>query len=364
MAKLKLMDLQSELTSEDWSAASNPISELSEKEQSTLLGANPPGGGPTKAEKTASKSLILNEMTASTREGAGRPAKVDWRNHGGKNFVTAVKNQGGCGSCVAFGTVGVLESMTKISKNQPNYSVDISEAHLFYCLKQDPNGCLNGWWPQHSFSEVKDHGVAQESFFPYTGRQQACNVRSGWQGTRTRIKDFKHISNPNAIKAWIAKEGPVSACYEVFEDFYAYRSGVYRHISGPSKGWHCVTVVGYNDTGGYWIAKNSWGTNWGDQGYFKIKYGECSFEHYGMWGVARKDVEDSKWITGKKVIGLWANNQNLNAFAYLEDEGWKKIANNNQENFFMLLTALVSAKNQSITPSVLIENGKIVQIYS
>lgn len=358
--KLEIIDLQSKLIDEDWDAAENSISELDEQEKTNILGATPPDGPPSNAEKEAHQKMMQAEMKSA--RATAHPSAVDWRNKNGHNYVTDVKNQGGCGSCVAFGTISALESAVKISKNSPGYNVDLSEAHLFYCLKGDPNGCSNGWWPQQAYDKIQQNGVAKENFFPYTGSQQSCRVQNGWEATKTKITGSTRITNVNQIKEWIANKGPVSACYEVFQDFYSYRSGVYRHVTGSSRGWHCVSVVGYNDAGGYWICKNSWGSGWGDNGYFKIKYGECSIELYGMWGV--NGIVDTTWLNNKKVLGLWANSSNLNVYAYIQDEGWKKIANNNQENLFMILTALIAAKNANKTVNVHINNGLIDQIYS
>ena len=62
--------------------------------------------------------------------------------------------------------------------------------------------------------------------------------------------------------------------FRVYEDFTAYESGVYEHVTGDYLGGHAVTLVGYNKTEKYWIVKNSWGTDWGEDGYFRIKMGE------------------------------------------------------------------------------------------
>jgi len=73
-------------------------------------------------------------------------------------------------------------------------------------------------------------------------------------------------------------EPTLSAALTVYNDFFSYSSGVYRHVSGEAAGGHCVCVVGYNDAGGYWICKNSWGDGWGDDGFFRIAYGECGID--------------------------------------------------------------------------------------
>lgn len=76
--------------------------------------------------------------------------------------------------------------------------------------------------------------------------------------------------------------GPVDATFNVYEDLYSYRSGIYHHVTGSYKGLHSVKVIGYGTEGGvdYWLVQNSWGRKWGIGGLFKIKKGadECIFE--------------------------------------------------------------------------------------
>jgi C1A family cysteine protease len=86
------------------------------------------------------------------------------------------------------------------------------------------------------------------------------------------------------MKNWISTKGPLSACFSVYDDFYAYTGGIYSHVSGNLVGGHCVSVVGYNDTGQYWICKNSWGTGFGENGFFRIAYVQCGIDAR-MWAV-------------------------------------------------------------------------------
>jgi len=84
--------------------------------------------------------------------------------------------------------------------------------------------------------------------------------------------------------------GPIVACFDVYEDFYHYTSGVYHHVSGDMLGGHAVKVVGWgteNNTP-YWLVANSWNQTWGMQGYFKIQRGnnECEFESQALAGLA------------------------------------------------------------------------------
>jgi C1A family cysteine protease len=97
-----------------------------------------------------------------------------------------------------------------------------------------------------------------------------------------------------AIKKWIATRGPVTGCFIVYADFLAYVGGIYQHVSGEKKGGHCVALVGYDDANSCWIAKNSWGSTFGENGFFRIRYGECGIDSwsgpYGAEGVSIQPV--------------------------------------------------------------------------
>jgi C1A family cysteine protease len=207
------------------------------------------------------------------------PAAYDLTNVGGKNFVTDVKDQLSCGSCVAFGTVATVESRLRVQRGDPNLAIDLSEAHLFFCLARAGGyNCSTGWWPEYAYDAFKNTGVTDDACYPYSMSNTDCSGRcSNWADRVLKITGYTSLTSKSAdIKEWVSTKGPVSACFIVYQDFFAYKSGVYKHVTGGQAGGHCVTTVGYNDNPGYWICKNSWGTSWGDRGFFKIGYGECA----------------------------------------------------------------------------------------
>ena len=75
-------------------------------------------------------------------------------------------------------------------------------------------------------------------------------------------------------------DGPIVAAFDVYEDFRDYTGGIYEHVWGDYLGGHAVAIVGYNDAENYWIVKNSWGTGWGENGWFRIRYGQCNIDSY------------------------------------------------------------------------------------
>jgi C1A family cysteine protease len=82
------------------------------------------------------------------------------------------------------------------------------------------------------------------------------------------------------MKQALADKGPFEATMTVYTDFFYYSGGIYRYTWGEEEGGHAITIVGYDDNGGYWIAKNSWGISWGEGGWFRIAYGECGIDDY------------------------------------------------------------------------------------
>jgi hypothetical protein len=105
-----------------------------------------------------------------------------------------------------------------------------------------------------------------------------CNQKSAnWRSRVVKIKNTGKIySDIDSIKKALLKHGPLVTSMKVYTDFYYYESGIYEHVFGNFEGYHAVIIVGYNDEAEYWICKNSWGTQWGEEGWFNIKYGNSN----------------------------------------------------------------------------------------
>lgn len=291
-----------------WTAGPTALSELSASEQKSFLGLDV-----DKAELQAMSAAIsaAEKVELSSFAAFAAPVSVDWRNNGG-NWVTPIKNQANCGSCVSFATCATLESRVRIACKNAGFSIDLSEAHLFYC--GCGNCCGTGWNFPPALNFCKTTGVGKETDFPYTPGNQPCKA-----GVAPYIK----IDNWTAIlsvadrKNILATKGPVVAGMAVFQDFYSYRTGVYRHVTGALVGYHAVSVIGYDDSLQCWIAKNSWGPGWGDAGFFKIAYGQCqidsSFAFYDVDLKCPAAPDDcARYVPGlKRVLELARTNQAL-----------------------------------------------------
>ena len=277
-----------------WEAAETPISVLSPSEQKKYLGLIV-----TEAEMKKMAAAVKKETTdeMSAPDFAVRfaaPTAKDWRNVGGKNYVTPVKNQGSCGSCVAFGTCASIESNMRIKSQDPNLNVDLSEAFCLFC----GGGSCSGWGLTSGLAYAKSTGVTDEACFPYQAKNMPCSNRcSDWQSRLVKILSYTSHSSMQARKNAIATIGPVVAGMAVYSDFSSYKSGIYQKTSGSTfRGYHCICVVGYDDSQQCWIIKNSWGTGWGEQGYCRIKYGQADLKIDSSWAFysCDPDVKPSK----------------------------------------------------------------------
>ena len=343
-----------------WVPGTTSVSELPPKEKLLRLGATPPPGEATlqEREQRAAAALQSAGLTASAA-----PAAYDLRNVGGKNFITPIRDQGGCGSCVAFGSAATVEGTFRVQRNDPNLAIDFSEAELFYCIaRAQGRNCGNGWWCDKGLDAFKTDGIVDEACYPYTAGDQNCSNRcADWQNRLTKINGWHAINNAADMKTWISTRGPLSCAFTVYNDFFSYRSGTYRHVTGDVAGGHCVSCVGYSDAGGFWICKNSWGHDWGEAGFFCIAYGQCGIDAQ-MWAV--DGITETGWLNGRKVLGLWTIDQDRNAWAYLDGGiGWRRIAFDNDNIFLDMLTHLASAKLGKNPVNVYQENGVIKQVY-
>lgn len=340
------------------------MAQMNEDERRIRLGFQPGPDDDDMAAAVKKDEVVSKEpVVRDAFEAFALPNQFRLDNVNGKNFTTPVKDQGSCGSCVAFGTSAVLETSYKKQRNKPNLVLNLSEAHLFYCYaKAEGRNCSNGWWPQNALAKAKSGGVTMDEFFPYTPGNQNCGLKSGWKDNLAKCGNYSKVSGRQKMKEWLVNKGSLTGCFIVYQDFFSYRSGVYRHVSGASAGGHCVEIIGYDDTQNCWICKNSWGTNWGDNGYFKIGYGQCQIETWsGPYGATGINVR--KWESNTEVRGLWSNSADRNAWVYLKSVGWKKVSPVSEIVQKTQLTQLISAKAASRKVRVLHENDTIEELY-
>ncbi len=220
----------------------------------------------------------------------GVPATWDWRTQG---IVPPVRDQGSCGSCWAFGTVAVMESA--VLKAGAATSIDLSEQFLVSCNK-DGWSCNGGLTASkyHTDTLAKSQtvvGGVLESVMPYTATNGSCTIAvphaykaDSWQFI---TGDEYSMPTVDQIKNAIYTYGPVTAGVCAGSGWNTYSGGVFSTDETSQCGGfanHQITLVGWDDTTGSWILRNSWGPYWGESGYMRIK-----------WGISRVG-EGTSWI--------------------------------------------------------------------
>jgi len=272
-----------------WEPKDTQLSRLPPEELRKRLGYVPGPGERTLLEHESGAKAKLSVALAAVAA-AARPASFDWRNRNGGNFITPVRDQGSCGSCVAFGTLAVMEAQIQISRNDPNTGIDLAEADLFYCIAEAQqsracDGANGGWWPTAALAALVSDGVVDEACFPYVAGDQPCNRCADWQNRKQKIVSSSTLTSAEDMKVSLSSAGPLVTTISVYEDFAHYASGVYKHVTGALEGGHCIAVVGYDDGQSAWIIKNSWGTtDWGIGGFGLIGYGEVGVDDT-MYGI-------------------------------------------------------------------------------
>jgi len=261
-----------------WTASRNPRFEgLSLSDARTLLGAVPfPHPG-------SIVDISPAKVAPDTFD-----ARKQW-----PTCIHGIRDQGQCGSCWAFGATESLEDRLCIMTSGA-VNVVLGEQSMVSCDKTD-YGC-NGGYLQNAWKFLENTGVTTEACQPYvsgSGSQPACKKTCNDGSTPKYYKTVKGstitVNSEGKIQDAIFTNGPVEASFSVYQDFFAYTSGVYRHKSGGLAGGHAIKLLGWGTdaTGGnYWIAANSWGTSWGQHGIFWISRGndECGIESNVVFG--------------------------------------------------------------------------------
>lgn len=233
--------------------------------------------------------FFINNTISSPVTESVVPATFDARQQW-PGCVQPVMNQGSCGSCWAFATTQALSDRFCVASGR-SVNVVLSPQQLTSCDKQ--NLACQGGWLQKAWAFMENNGIVTNNCMPYTsGNLAVPSCPSSFpncQTYRVRASTTRTVNTIAAIQDAIYNGGPVSAAFTVYNDFYSYTSGVYRHVAGGVVGGHAIELVGWgvaSDGTPYWIAKNSWGVNWGMSGYFWIKRGnnECGIESNVVFG--------------------------------------------------------------------------------
>ncbi len=229
----------------------------------------------------------------------GLPTSFDWRDSG---ILTPVRDQGNCGSCWAFGTVGPFEANLKWKSS---LTTDLSEEFLLSC-NTDGYSCNGGWWAhEYHYNQTAINqtqpGAVLETDFPYVGASQSCNrlfshpyrlVNWGYVGNDSSIPAAE------AIKNALYSYGPVGVAVCAGPKMQGYRGGVFsldeKNYCGGGVN-HAVVLVGWNDAENTWIMRNSWGASWGESGYMRITRGTSNIGYSANYVIYSAPFTASHW---------------------------------------------------------------------
>lgn len=226
------------------------------------------------------------------------PASFNWQALG---KVTPAKDQGSCGSCWAFASVGVLESRLLIDAN---VEYDLSEQQQVSC-NTDMSGCSGGRSSALKF--WYNTGPMKESCTSYCACDNPCTdyIKCGLLDYHTADYYTVHVSDSVAVKTSLKADGPAYFRFDVYDDFKTFWStatpgAVYTQTTGAEVGGHAVLLIGWNDDKGAWLCKNSWGRTSGPNkdGTFWMAYtGHAHNLHFGMANITNLNLANIQKIS-------------------------------------------------------------------
>ncbi|XP_050551730.1 uncharacterized protein LOC118273344 [Spodoptera frugiperda] len=209
------------------------------------------------------------------------PESFDWRE---QNAVTRVKNQGSCGSCYAFSAAGAVEGQYAIKYGQ---LAEFSEQQTVDCDTAS-YGCSGGLMANAFSAMISMGGLESESDYPYDGQAMSCRFQASKAAVRLTGCNSYQLSSQERLKEIVATVGPISIAVQA-KGFQYYKGGVMEdNLCNMGEVNHAILLVGYGTENGkpYWLAKNSWDTKFGENGYIKFPRGDnyhsCGVMNSGM----------------------------------------------------------------------------------
>jgi C1A family cysteine protease len=246
------------------------------------------------------------------------PLNWDWRDVGGVSYVPNVKRQGNCGSCYVFSSMTTLEARLRVKTNNQD-TTEFSKQFPLSCNFYS-EGC-DGGYPFLVGKFLHEFEILPEDCFPYNQATGSCSNYCDYKNTYKKkytVSKYEYLGGYYGAtsEALMIKElrarGPIPGNILVPYTFNYYKSGIFSHsqlVKNADKlskltmvdrdlSWekveHSITIVGYGEEKGvkYWIGMNTWGTSWGENGFFKILRGENELSIESMGDVLHINIED------------------------------------------------------------------------
>jgi hypothetical protein len=210
------------------------------------------------------------------------PSVFSWRDINGTDYTTPIRDQSPAPTCEAFALCAALETKMQYQLKEL-YNPDLSENHLyFYAGGSIEEGYVN---IMDAAQYLMEYGVPDEGCYPDPHRAFDYSFESlpGWENRTVKITEWGWVDHDiSVMKQALIDHGPLIICIHFLKDFFYYFGGVYKPRFGQHGGGHVVTIVGYDDSKSCWIVKNSWGTKWGEDGWFRMAYdADMIAEWYG-----------------------------------------------------------------------------------
>ena len=208
-------------------------------------------------------------------------ARVQW-----PDCVNYVRDQAQCGSCWAFGASEALSDRYCIKGQK----VLLSPQYLVSC--DGGNYGCDGGYLDVAWDFLERKGIPSDSCVSYKsggGDSGSCpsTCDDGSPLRFYKATSTKSFTSVSSLQLELMANGPVEVAFTVYQDFMSYKGGIYKHTFGSMLGGHAVKLVGWGQENGvnYWIIANSWSSGWGENGYFRIAWGQVGIEREGIAGV-------------------------------------------------------------------------------
>jgi len=244
------------------------VTRLQRKSSSTVFGLTKFADMSTKEFKdTILMKTLKVHQTTQQLEGPAPAQPIDWVARG---MTTPIKNQLQCGSCWTFSATETIESANIIA-GKISTSKWLAPQEIVDC-DTGGSGC-DGGWPQQAMNFIISQGGQDtEASYPYTGEDGTCASSSGTIGaTISQVKG--PISSENLMYSQL-QTTPLSICADA-SSWQDYSGGILTAAQCGQDIDHAIQLTGYNPSqGGYWIVRNSWGADWGTNGFIWLQYGQ------------------------------------------------------------------------------------------